>query len=335
MPKHDAFQVDRRLSVAPMMSYTDRHFRHFFRLISKKILLYTEMVVSGTIIHNQDSTYLQRILAFEPSQSPIAVQLGGDNPEELALSARICEDFGYQEINLNIGCPSDRVQKGAFGAVLMKEPEKVADLVQAMQRVVRIPVTVKHRIGVDDLDSFEFLARFVEVVSQAGCRSFSVHARKAWLKGLSPAQNRSVPPINYERVYQLKQLFPHLEIIVNGHIENIEQAQDHLRFVDGVMVGRAAYHHPLLFNNADREIFGDPNSLPIETTDLLDQFQTYYDQETAHGTFSSAILRHLLGFFKGEKGSRLWRQKITEVIQEKAHLPDLAELYDQSIGRFV
>jgi len=327
-------KLNRKCSVAPMMSYTDRHFRHFLRLITKQTLLYTEMVVSGAIVHNRESKFLDRILGFNLDQRPIAVQLGGDDPGELALSAKICEDFGYQEINLNVGCPSDRVQKGAFGAVLMKTPAKVATLVEAMQKAVKIPVTVKHRIGVDKLDSYSFLTDFVQTVSEAGCQSFSVHARKAWLKGLSPSQNRSVPPLDYEKVYQLKKDFPHLEIILNGGVESMDDVQHHLEHVDGVMIGRAAYHHPFIFRDADKQIFGSTSHKPIETYELLNAFQEYMDRELAIGTQPSLFLRHLLGFFKGEKGSRHWRQRITTVIQTKEPIEDLSQLYQETIGRY-
>ncbi|PIE90450.1 MAG: tRNA dihydrouridine(20/20a) synthase DusA [Acidobacteria bacterium] len=325
---------NRTCSIAPMMSYTDRHFRHFVRLMSKCTLLYTEMVVSGTIIHNLSSEYLDKILGFDADQPPLAVQLGGDCPDELETAARVCEDYGYQEINLNIGCPSDRVQKGSFGAVLMKTPEKVADLYHRMQRAVQIPVTVKHRIGVDDLDSYEFLSDFVDTVSKAGCRSFSIHARKAWLKGLSPAQNRSVPPLDYERVYQLKADFPDLEIVLNGGIDSLDQARQHLEKVDGVMIGRAAYRHPLLCQHVDEMLFNDHSNKAITTGELLCAFQDYMNRELSRGTPASSILRHLLGFFKGEKGSRIWRQRITSFIQTKEPLTDLALLYNETIGRF-
>lgn len=326
--------LNRSLSLAPMMSYTDRHFRHFLRLITRHTLLYTEMVVAGTIKHNVGKAYLNKLLHFEPSQQPIAVQLGGDSPADLVLAARICEDFGYAEINLNVGCPSDRVQKGAFGAVLMKEPRIVAELVAAMKKEVRIPVTVKHRIGVDNMDSFDFLSDFVQTVSEAGCSSFAVHARKAWLKGLSPAQNRSVPPLDYKRVYLLKKKFPHLEIILNGGVESLDQVETHLEHIDGVMIGRAAYHNPLLFSPADSRIFGDSSRQQPDTDELLSSFQEYFNSEVRNGTPASSILRHLLGFFKGESGSRLWRQKITEAIQRKTEYPPFAELYRDTIGRF-
>jgi len=326
--------LDRTFSVAPMMVYTDRHFRSFFRLISHHALLYTEMVVSGTIAHNLNSGFLDRILKIDADQFPIAVQVGGDDSAELVLAAKVCEDYGYQEINLNVGCPSDRVQKGAFGAVLMKSPEKVGDLVSAMQNAVAIPVTVKHRIGVDHLDDYEFLYRFVDTVAQAGCQSFSVHARKAWLKGLSPAQNRSIPPLDYERVYQLKRDFPNLEIVINGGVSDIEQVKTHLAHVDGVMVGRAAYHNPLTFRELDTQVFKDRDHKVPEASELLAMFQSYIQNQHELGTPLSAMLKHLLGFFKGAKGSRLWRQRITEMIQQKGDLPNLAEVYNTTIGRF-
>lgn len=320
-----------RLSIAPMMAYTDRHYRWMMRLFTKKTLLYTEMVVGTTITHNLNNSFLKKVLSFDPVEHPIAVQLGGDDAEILKTSAKVCEDYGYDEINLNIGCPSDRVQKGRFGVCLMQEPEKVADIVAAIQSVVKIPVTVKHRIGVDHDDNYEFMHRFVETVAAAGCSLFIVHARKAWLQGLSPAQNRSVPPLLYDRVYQLKKDFPHLDIIINGGIMDLEETKTHLEKVDGVMIGRAAYQHPEMFTAADHLIFGDPPGIPLSHREILAKLDAYIGDRVAEGDKFSLVAKHLVGMFKNQRGSRRWRQRISQLVQSKPSTFSLEQVYRETM----
>jgi len=314
-----------------MMSYTDRHYRYMMRLLTKESLLYTEMVVGSTITHNLNNN-LERFLGFHPVEHPIAVQLGGDDPETLKIASRVCEDFGYDEINLNVGCPSDRVQKGRFGACLMKEPERVAEVLSAMRDQVKIPVTVKHRIGVDDQDSYEELARFVEIVSKAGTLNFSVHARKAWLKGLSPAQNRSVPPLNYNFVYQLKKDFPQLEIIVNGGIMDLDETMKHLEHLDGVMIGRAAYHQPEMFAEADERIFGAPPKERPTPLEIVEEMDAYIHQQVEKGHKFSFLVKHLVGLFKNRPNSRKWRQTMSKMVQNKPEKFSLPSVYRDVFG---
>lgn len=320
-----------RLSIAPMMQYTDRHYRYMMRLFTRHTLLYTEMVVGTTITHNLDR--LERFLGYNPVEHPLAVQLGGDDPAVLKEAARACEDYGYDEINLNVGCPSDRVQKGRFGVCLMQDPERVAEVVAAMRSVVKIPVTVKHRIGVDNDDSYEFMARFVDIVRQSGCDLFIVHARKAWLKGLSPAQNRNVPPLRYPDVYKLKQEFPELSIIINGGVENLDQVEAHLEHCDGVMIGRAAYHQPQLFEAADTRIFGAPESEPPATEAILEAVTAYTHDQLARGVKLSFVAKHLVGLFKNRPGSRIWRQRISQLIQRNPAQFDFAAIYREAFHR--
>ncbi len=304
--------IDRKLCVAPMMDWTDRHYRYFARQISHKAVLYTEMVTTGAILHGD----VKRHLDFHPLENPVAVQLGGSDAHELAECARICESYGYDEVNLNVGCPSDRVQSGKIGACLMAEPKLVADCIKAMQQAVSIPVTVKHRIGIDDLDSYELLCRFVETIAESGCKTFIVHARKAILQGLSPRQNREIPPLVYPFVYQLKDDFPELEIIINGGITTLEQTQAHLKRVDGVMIGREAYHNPFILSKVDNLIYGLENE---ETTRLavVEKILPYIAEEIAKGTRLQHISRHILGLFHGQPGGRLWRRYLSE----NAHKP--------------
>ena len=248
------------LSIAPMMERTDRHYRYFMRQMTRRTLLYTEMITTAAILHGDR----EKLLGFSSEEKPLSLQVGGDNPQELAECARIAEDMGYDEINLNVGCPSNRVQNGNFGACLMAQPERVAQAVEAMQKAVDLPVTVKHRIGIDQRDRYEDMAHFVRIVSEVGCRRFTVHARKAWLKGLSPKENRNIPPLRYQDVHRLKQEFPHLFIEINGGITTLEQVQEQLKLVDAVMIGRAAYDNPYLFATVDRDLYGEdvtpPNS---------------------------------------------------------------------------
>ncbi|MGV6806927.1 MAG: tRNA dihydrouridine(20/20a) synthase DusA [bacterium] len=303
--------VDRTFSVAPMMDYTDRHCRYFHRLISQHTLLYTEMVTTGAIIHG-DKT---RHLFFDPFEHPVALQLGGSDPGDLALCSKLASDMNYDEINLNCGCPSDRVVSGKFGAIMMKEPDLVADCVKAMVDGSDTPVTVKHRIGVDDLDSYAFLCDFVGRVADAGCETFIVHARKAWLSGLSPKQNREIPPLDCERVYQLKLDFPELEIIINGGIKTLEETSDHLKHVDGVMMGREAYHNPYILADVDRLFYGSEQEPPSRTT-ILQQFNDYMADQCEGGLKPSNLTRHILGLFQGMPGARKFRRYISE----RAHL---------------
>lgn len=293
-----------RLSVAPMMDWTDRHCRYFHRLLSRHALLYTEMVTTGALIHGD----VERHLRFNAEEHPLALQLGGSEPAELAHCARLGEQWGYDEINLNCGCPSDRVQRGAFGACLMAEPQLVADCVKAMVDVVAVPVTVKHRIGIDRQESYEFVRDFVGTVSEAGCNTFIVHARNAWLKGLSPKENRELPPLRYELVRRLKQDFAHLRICVNGGISTNEQVQGQLLELDGVMIGREAYHNPWWLASWDADFFGaDGGGISREQVEA--QMCDYMAREAAeNGTSLSAIARHMLGLRHGLPGSRRWRQ---------------------------
>ena len=293
-----------RMSVAPMMDWTDRHCRYFHRLLSAKALLYTEMVTTGALIYGD----VQRHLRFNSEEHPLALQLGGSEPVDLAKAAKLGEQWGYDEINLNCGCPSERVQRGAFGACLMAEPALVADCVKAMVDVVNVPVTVKHRIGIDKFESYDFVRDFVGKVSEAGCNTFVVHARSAWLKGLSPKENREVPPLRYELVHKLKQDFAHLSIAINGGITTSEQVAGQLQHLDGVMVGRAAYHNPWWLASWDSEFFGaEPAGLNREA--IEEQMCDYMAREfVANGTAWSAIARHMLGLRHGLPGSRRWRQ---------------------------
>jgi tRNA-dihydrouridine synthase A len=301
-----------RLCVAPMMDWTDRHCRVFHRHLTRHALLYTEMVTAQAIRHGDR----QRLLGFDALEQPVALQIGGSDPGLLSDAARIGEDFGYCEINLNVGCPSDRVQEGRFGACLMAEPKLVADCVAAMLSAVKIPVTVKCRIGIDDQDEVEGLDRFVEAVSATGCDTFIVHARKAWLKGLSPKENREIPPLNYSRVHQLKADFPQLNIILNGGLATLEQASDEMRGLDGAMLGRAAYHTPWLLADVDRMFFQKTNPLTSRIDAVTGMFP-YIEEQLRRGDFLAKISRHMLGLFHGQPGGRHWRQ----IISEQSHLP--------------
>lgn len=299
-----------RLSVAPMMDWTDRHCRYFHRLLSPHARLYTEMVTTGALVHGQRL----HLLEHSRAEHPVALQLGGSDPHELALSARAGAVAGYKEINLNVGCPSDRVQSGRFGACLMREPQLVADCVRAMRDAVEIPVTVKCRIGVDDQDDDADLQRFTETLLAAGLGTLMVHARKAWLQGLSPKENRDVPPLNYARVYRLKRNFPQLAVCINGGITRVDEVREHLRHVDGVMLGRAAYHQPWLLAELDRELWDTPATT---REDVLHRMQPYVDAELARGTSLKHVTRHILGLFQGQPGARAFRRTLSE----GAHLP--------------
>ena len=293
-----------RLSVAPMMDWTDRHCRFFHRLLTRHALLYTEMVTTGALRHGD----VQRHLRFNAQEHPLALQLGGSDAADLAHAARLGQSWGYDEINLNCGCPSDRVQRGAFGACLMKEPQTVADGVKAMLDVVDIPVTVKHRIGIDRIESYSFVRDFVGTVSDAGCKVFIVHARNAWLDGLSPKENREIPPLRYELAYKLKQDFPQLVIAVNGGIRTLEETAAHLQHCDGVMIGREAYYNPWLLSGWDARFFADSReTLTREEVEaaMVAYMEHAFDQD---GCPWYAIARHMLGLYHGQRGGRLWRQ---------------------------
>jgi tRNA-dihydrouridine synthase A len=298
--------------IAPMLDWTDRHDRYFLRQISRNALLYTEMVTTGALI-NGDRKYL---LAFNRAEHPLALQLGGSHPLEMAQCARWAEQAGYDEVNINVGCPSDRVRSGGFGASLMATPQVVADCVAEMRATSSLPITVKHRIGIDDQDSDGDLEYFVQQVSAAGCKTFIVHARKAWLKGLSPKDNRNVPPLNYVRVYRLKKEHPDLEIVINGGIKTLDEAAEHLKFVDGVMMGREAYHNPYILADVDQRFFAGKNQR-ITRGAILQAMLPYIEDELDRGTRLSQITRHLMGLFHGQEGARAWRRTLSEKANQK------------------
>ncbi|WP_163833251.1 tRNA dihydrouridine(20/20a) synthase DusA [Spartinivicinus ruber] len=299
--------LNRTFAVAPMMDWTDRHARYFLRLISKHSLLYTEMVTTGAILHGDR----QRFLDFNAEEHPLAIQLGGHEPDELAKCAKIAEEWGYDEVNLNVGCPSDRVQNGRIGACLMAEPKTVADCIKAMQDACSVPVTVKHRIGINGQESFEQLVEFVSTIAETGCDTFIVHARIAILEGLSPKENREIPPLKYDWVYQLKSLFPSLSIIINGGITTLGQVQEHLIHVDGVMVGRAAYQTPYLLADVDKLLYQCKKPAP-NRHQVIEQFIPYIEQQMATGTRLHHLTRHILGLFQGLPGARLFRRHLSE-----------------------
>ena len=301
-----------RFSVAPMMDWTDRHCRYFLRLLSRHTRLYTEMVNTGAILRGDAGRHLR----FHPSEHAVALQLGGSDPAALAQSAAIGTAYGYDEINLNCGCPSDRVQEGRFGACLMAEPQRVAAAVTAMRAACQAPVTVKCRIGIDDSEDYVFLRAFIETVAAAGCEVFVVHARKAWLSGLSPKENREIPPLRYEQVYQLKQEFPQLGIAINGGIRTLEDCERHLQHVDGVMLGREAYENPYLLAQVDSRLFGDTEAPPTRTEAAL-LLRPYIEQELASGTALGQITRHILGLYKGQAGGRAFRRHLSEHAHRK------------------
>jgi len=294
-----------RLSVAPMMDWTDRHCRVLHRMLTGRALLYTEMLTTGAILHGDRP----RLLAFDASEHPVALQLGGSDPADLAQAARIGEAEGYDEINLNVGCPSDRVQSGRFGACLMREPELVADCMAAIAAAVKIPATVKCRIGVDDQDPQVSLYRLVDLCTAAGVRHFVVHARKAHLQGLSPKENRDVPPLDYPLVWRLKRERPELTIVINGGVGSLDEAQEHLKHVDGVMLGRAAYHTPGILGEVDARVFGEGEV--VSAAEAVARYRPYIAAELAKGTHLAAMARHMLGLFHGEAGARTWRRILT------------------------
>ena len=296
-----------------MMGWTDRHARYFLRLITKHSLLYTEMVNTGALLHNRQKVGSQkRLLAYHASEHPVALQLGGSDPQALAQCAVMAEDAGFDELNLNIGCPSDRVKSGNFGACLMAQPELVADSVAAMKMKVNIPVTVKCRIGIDDMEDYASLEHFIDMVAQGGCQRFIVHARKAWLQGLSPKQNREIPPLKYDYVYRLKKEKPALNIIINGGIKTIDSVQQQLVHVDGVMIGREAYNNPYMLADVDRLVYQDADATSKSREDIILQFCEYIDQEVARGTRLHSMTRHILGLYQGVRGAKSWRRYLSE-----------------------
>jgi tRNA-dihydrouridine synthase A len=300
-------KINRTISIAPMMKCTDRHDRYFLRLITRHSLLYTEMVTSAALIRG-DATYL---LQHDPFEHPLALQLGGSDPKELADAAKLGEQFGYAEINLNVGCPSERVRSGSFGACLMLEPTLVRDCIVAMKSAVKIPVTVKCRIGINREMSYQFLKNFVQIVHEAGCETFIVHARNAWLNGISPKENREIPPLRYDYVYRLKEELPELEIIINGGIKTHAQIAEQLEHVDGVMIGREAYGNPYMLAPMDYLFYGDDYSIPTRT-EIIENYLPYIKQQLQQGETLHSMTRHILGLFHGQPGARHWRRYLSD-----------------------
>ena len=300
-------QLDRRLCIAPMMDWTDRHFRSLVRIIAPTALLYTEMVVDAAVEHGDR----ERLLGFEHAEQPVALQLGGSDPARLAAAARVGEQFGYDEINLNIGCPSGRVQAGRFGACLMAEPERVAACVRTIRERVNVPVTVKTRIGIDEHDSYEFLRRFAAAVVDAGADALIVHARKAWLEGLSPKQNREVPVLDYDRVRRLKADFDDIPVVINGGIADAEAMSRQLQALDGVMIGRAAYHDPMVLGQMQQQL--DPGFEPLDQLQVLRRYLPYIRRQTESGVPLHSITRHMMGLYQGQHGARRWRRRMSSV----------------------
>jgi tRNA-dihydrouridine synthase A len=313
---------DRRFSVAPMMECTDRFYRYFARLLTRRALLYTEMITTGAALKGDRA----RILGFDPAEHPVALQLGGADPAAMAEAARLAQDLGYDEVNINCGCPSDRVQAGRFGACLMAEPDTVAACVAAMRRAVSIPVTVKTRIGIDDRDGYEHLADFVRRVADAGCGVFAVHARKAWLHGLSPKENREIPPLSYETVYRLKADFPELVILLNGGMKTLDEALPHVApgTLDGVMIGRAAYETPYMLAEVDHRVFGDSRPVPARA-EAVRAYLPFAERMRAAGVPLGPIVKPLIPLFHGEAGGRLWRRHLAERTHRPGAGPDVLE----------
>jgi tRNA-dihydrouridine synthase A len=306
-----------------MMDWSDHNCRYFWRLLTKQALLYTEMVTTGALIHGDR----KRFLHFNREEHPVALQLGGSDPKDLARCARWAQEWGYDEVNINCGCPSDRVQSGMFGACLMGKPDLVADCVKAMMDSCDIPVTVKHRIGIDHMESYEQLLAFIEPVAAAGCSVFIVHARKAWLQGLSPKENREIPPLNYPWVYQLKKDFPHLTIVVNGGIQTIEECHDHLEHVDGVMLGREAYQNPWMLAQVDEALFGMDSPLKSRD-DVIAELLPFAEQHIAQGGQLNHVTRHILGLYHGVPGAKKFRRHLSEnAYKKEAGISILAEAY--------
>ena len=294
------------VSIAPMMDWTDRHCRYFYRLLSKNTQLYTEMITSKAILRGDKN----RLLDFNANEHPLTLQLGGSNPKEMSECAQIAQEWGYDEVNINVGCPSDRVLSGSFGACLMKEPDLVADCVESMIDKCDIPVTVKSRIGIDDMESYDELSDFLFRINAKGCEHFIIHARKAWLQGLNPKQNRTIPPLNYLWVYQLKRDFPQVKVTINGGIKNCTEIKSHLDYVDGVMLGRAAYHNPFLLNEVDSAIFGNENKF-INREQVLKKYMIYIREQLKIGIPIRSMTRHILGLYHGEVNAKLFRRLLS------------------------
>ena len=305
-PVNSANSISHKFSIAPMLDWTDRHCRYFYRVMSKQTVLYTEMVTTGAILHGKGN-----YLAYNDEEHPLVLQLGGSDVNAMTECAKIAEQQGYDEININVGCPSDRVQNGKFGACLMAEPQLVADCVASMQNVTKIPTTVKSRIGIDDLDSYEFLHQFLTTVSAAGCQHFIIHARKAWLSGLSPKQNRDIPPLDYQRVYQIKQDFPNIDISINGGITTFAQANEHMQHINGVMIGREVYQNPYMLTEADNEIW-QANSEVKSRQVVLNEMIEYVDHHVANGGRAWHVARHMLGLCNGLAGAKQFRRYLSE-----------------------
>jgi tRNA-dihydrouridine synthase A len=305
--------VKRRFCIAPMMDCSDRHSRFFLRLFSGQVLLYTEMITAAAVLHGDRD----HLLGFNKEEHPLAVQLGGSDPEQLFRAARICAEYGYDEINLNCGCPSDRVQSGSFGACLMQDPALVADCVTALRSAISLPVTVKHRTGIDQQDDYQIFAAFAAAQIDAGAQALIVHARNAWLQGLSPKQNREIPPLKYDWVYQLKRDFPDHEIIINGGIKTLEACREHLLHVDGVMLGREPYQNPYLLHNVDQVIFDQPKAEVPSRIAMLHQIYPYIEQQLGQGMPLTHMVRHIIGLFHGEPNARRWRRYLSENAHRK------------------
>jgi tRNA-dihydrouridine synthase A len=305
--------LNRRFTIAPMMAWTDRHCRQFHRTLSEHAVVYTEMVTTGALIYGDKDRYL----SYNEGEHPVALQLGGSVPSELAHCAKMAEEYGYDEVNLNVGCPSDRVQNNMIGACLMAHPELVRDCLKAMQDAVSIPITVKHRLGIDEQDSDPLLHQFVNTVQESGCKTFIVHARKAILQGLSPKENRDVPPLQYDRVYRVKEAFPHLEVLINGGIKTLDESQEHLKHVDGVMLGREAYHNPFLLAEVDQRFY-DSTKPSKNRFEVMESYFPYIEEQLAKGVALNHITKHILGLFHGMRGGKQFRR----VLSEEAYKPD-------------
>lgn len=322
-------KIRRRFCIAPMMDCSDRHSRFFLRLFSGEILLYTEMVTAAAILHGDP----ERLLGFSDEEHPLAVQLGGSDPEQLFRAANICHDFGYDEINLNCGCPSDRVQSGSFGACLMKQPSLVAECVAALKTAGPLPVTVKHRTGIDQQEDYDVFAEFARAQIEAGAEALIVHARNAWLQGLNPKQNREIPPLKYEWVYRLKRDFPEQEIVINGGIRDLDSCLEHLRHVDGVMLGREPYQNPYLLHNVDQVIFGRPQvSIPSRVA-MLHRVYPYIEHQLSQGLPLTRMVRHLIGLFHGEPNARRWRRYLSENAYKKNAGIDTLRQAERLVGQ--
>ena len=314
------------VSVAPMMDWTDKHCRFFYRLISKNVQLYTEMITTKAILRGDKN----RLLDFNADENPLVLQLGGSDPKEMAECALIAQEWGYDEVNINVGCPSDRVLSGSFGACLMKEPNLVAQCVETMIERCDVPITVKHRIGIDDMESYEQLSEFVDLISQKGCQHFIVHARKAWLTGLSPKENRTIPPLNYPWVYQLKKDFPNLKFSINGGIDSCEDITGHLEHVDGVMLGRSSYHNPFLLEQIELEIF--KSNVGLLTRELiLSKYMSYISVQLQQGVPIRSMTRHILGLYHGEANAKLFRRLLSGKVVELDHLNEWLDFKKNSL----